>query len=175
MFKAILAATDGSDHAAKAVGIAGDLAARHGADLVIAHVMNEDQPLEPLRRFAESENLPATGAHQRVRTIEATPQGPVPLAGGERTTVDVTAARREIGQRVLHEAAAVARRRGAEAVDCVLLEGEPADRIVDGARERGVDAIVLGSRGLGALKRAFFGSVSQRVCEKAECTCITVN
>jgi nucleotide-binding universal stress UspA family protein len=175
MFKAILAATDGSDHAAKAVGVASDLAARHGADLVIAHVMSDDEPLEPLRRFAESENIPTTGAHQRVRTIEATPQGPVPLAGGEDTAVDVAAARREIGERVLHEAAAVARRRGAETLDCVLLEGKAAGRIVDSARERGVDAIVLGSRGLGTLKRTFFGSVSQSVCEKADCTCITVN
>lgn len=174
MFKTILAATDGSDHAAKAVAIASDLAARYGAGLVIAHVMTEDEPLEPLRRFAEAEHIPTTGAPQRVHGIEATPHGPVPVPGGERTTVDIPAARHEIGQRLLHEAQAAARERGAEPVDCLLLEGKAAEQILDGARDRDVDAIVLGSRGLGNLKSALVGSVSHKVCDQADCTCITV-
>lgn len=175
MFKTILAATDGSDHAAKAVQIASDLAARYGAGLVIAHVLNEDEPLEPLRRFAETEHIATTETPRTARSIEATPHGPALVPGGEQTTVDVPAARREIGQRVLHEAMAIARKRGAEAVDSLLLEGTAAERILEGARDRGADAIVLGSRGLGNLKSALIGSVSHKVCDQADCTCITVN
>jgi len=175
MFRTILAATDGSDHAAKAVKIASDLAVRNDASLVITHVINEDEPLEALRRFAEAEHLFMTETPRRVQSIEATPHGPVPVRVGEQTAVDVPAARREIGQRVLREALALARERGAEAVDCLLLEGDAADQIVDGARDREADAIVLGSRGLGNLKGALVGSVSHKVCDKTDCTCITVN
>lgn len=175
MFKTILAATDGSDHATKAITIASDLAARYGADLVIAHVMNEDEPLGPLRRFAEVEHIPTTQAPQQVRSVEGTPHGPVPVPGAQQPAVDAPAVRREIGQRILHQAKSAARERGAESVDCLLLEGKAANGILDGARERGADAIVLGSRGLGNLKSALVGSVSHKVCDKAECTCITVN
>lgn len=175
MFKTIFAATDGSNRAVKVVEIASDLAARYGADLVIAHVMNEDEPLEPLRRFTETEHIPTTETPQRVRSIEATPHGPVPVPGGGRTAVDVPAARRDIGQRVLNEAKALARERGAEAVKSLLLEGNAAEQILDRARDRQADAIVLGSRGLGNLMGALVGSVSQKVCDRADCTCITVN
>ena len=175
MFKTILAATDGSDHAAKAVAIASDLAARHGAGLVIAHVMDKDEPLEPLRRFAEAEHIPTTETAQRVRTIEATPHGPAPVPGSEQATVDIPAARHEIAKRVLHEAQAQARERGADSIDCVLLEGDVADRILDSARDRRADAIVLGSRGRGNLKSALVGSVSHKVSDQADCTCITVH
>lgn len=175
MFKTILAATDGSDHAAKAVEIASDLAVRNGARLVIAHVINEAEPLEALRRFAETEHLHTSETPLRVRSIEATPHGPVPVRVDEQTAVDVPAARREIGQRVLREAQGLARERGIEAAACLLLEGDAADQIVGGARDRDADAIVLGSRGLGNLKGALVGSVSHKVCDMTECTCITVN
>lgn len=175
MFQSILAATDGSDHAAKAVAVASDLAVRNGASLIIAHVMDKDEPLEPLRRFAEMEHIPTTSTPQRVRTIEGTPHGPVPIPGGEQAAVDLPAARQEIARRILRDAETVARERGAEPLDCVLLEGEAAEQILRGAKDRGVDAIVLGSRGLGNLKGALVGSVSNKVCKQADCTCITVS
>lgn len=175
MFQTILAATDGSDHAAKAVAVAGDLAARNGASLIIAHVLDADEPIEPLRRFAEMEHIPTTGTPQRVGAIEATPHGPVPVPGGEQETVDLPAARQEIARRVLNDAETVARERGAEPLDSLLLEGDAAEQILRGAKDRGVDAIVLGSRGLGNLKGALVGSVSNKVCKQADCTCITVS
>ena len=176
LLRTILAATDGSDQAAKAVQIASDLAVRNGASLVIAHVINEDESLDALRRFAEAEHLSmAQISPRRILSIEATPHGPVPVQVGEQTAVDVSAARREIGQRVLREAQALAQERGADVVDCLLSEGDAAEQIVDEARDRGADAIVLGSRGLGKIKSAVVGSVSKKVCDRAECTSITVN
>ena len=108
MFQRILNATDGSDHAAKAVAIAGELSAMDVANLIIVHVKTEDQPLEALRRFAEAEQIPTKSAPKRVQNIEATPQGPVPIPGGEQTEVDLSAAREAIGKRVLSEAETLA-------------------------------------------------------------------
>jgi len=41
-------------------------------------------------------------------------------------------------------------------------------------QQMGVDMIIVGTRGLGALKKAFLGSVSQYISENAHCTCIVV-
>jgi nucleotide-binding universal stress UspA family protein len=34
--------------------------------------------------------------------------------------------------------------------------------------------IIMGSRGLGGIKSLFLGSVSSKVCDQADCTCLTV-
>ena len=44
-------------------------------------------------------------------------------------------------------------------------EGQPAQTIVDHARENDCDLIVMGSRGLGAFKELFLGSVSHNVAQ----------
>ena len=179
MFEKILAATDGSEQAARAVGIASDIAAKHGASLHIVHVMSEDESLDSLRRFAEiedigKEDLATAEATRRVETIEATPHGPVPVPGGRQSQVDARATRQEIGRRLLKQAERLAQERGTESVTCVLLEGKAAEQILECAEEKHADAIVLGSRGLNALQRAIIGSVSHKVCDQADCVCITV-
>jgi nucleotide-binding universal stress UspA family protein len=49
-----------------------------------------------------------------------------------------------------------------------LLEGDPATRILELARERDVDLIVVGSRGLGTIASTLLGSVSSRVVHRAD-------
>ncbi|MBP8932913.1 MAG: universal stress protein [Candidatus Atribacteria bacterium] len=49
----------------------------------------------------------------------------------------------------------------------ILKEGHPSHIIVEVAREEGFDMIVLGSRGLGGLKKLFLGSVSNAVLQEA--------
>jgi nucleotide-binding universal stress UspA family protein len=44
-----------------------------------------------------------------------------------------------------------------------ILEGEPADEILRVAADREADLVVLGSRGLGAIRSALLGSVSRAV------------
>ena len=51
---------------------------------------------------------------------------------------------------------------GVEA-SCEILEGEPADEILRVAADREADLVVLGSRGLGAIRSALLGSVSRAV------------
>jgi nucleotide-binding universal stress UspA family protein len=48
------------------------------------------------------------------------------------------------------------------------LEGEPADLILEAARARHADLIVVGSRGLGAVAGALLGSVSSKVVHHAD-------
>lgn len=50
-----------------------------------------------------------------------------------------------------------------------LLEGSPAEVILDLARSRDVDLIVVGSRGLGPAKGSLLGSVSSEIVQKADC------
>lgn len=49
-----------------------------------------------------------------------------------------------------------------------LLEGSPAKAILELARSRDADLIVVGSRGLGAVKGALLGSVSSAIVHQAD-------
>lgn len=53
-------------------------------------------------------------------------------------------------------------------------EGEPAEQLLDVARERVADLIVAGMRGIGALERLFVGSVSTALLRAAECSVLLV-
>ena len=55
-----------------------------------------------------------------------------------------------------------------------LLEGRPADKIVETAKEGTFDLIVVGSRGLGGIKEFVLGSVSDRVADEASCPVLIV-
>jgi nucleotide-binding universal stress UspA family protein len=70
-----------------------------------------------------------------------------------------------------------------EAVSCIgegvrvhreLLFGEPADCIVEVAKNRSCDLIVIGSRGLGVLKSLLLGSRAQKVIHDAACPVLVV-
>ena len=55
-----------------------------------------------------------------------------------------------------------------------LLSGRPADKIVELAKEKKADLIVIGSRGLGGIEEFFLGSVSDRVADEAPCPVLIV-
>jgi nucleotide-binding universal stress UspA family protein len=52
--------------------------------------------------------------------------------------------------------------------------GDPADALVQVAKERGADLIAVGTRGLNIAQRALLGSVSTRVVHSAECDVLVV-
>jgi nucleotide-binding universal stress UspA family protein len=54
------------------------------------------------------------------------------------------------------------------------LEGSPAEVILDVAKTRNVDLVVMGSRGLGRLAGALLGSQSQKVVQHATCPVLIV-
>jgi len=51
-----------------------------------------------------------------------------------------------------------------------VLEGHPADAIIEEADRWNADLLVVGSHGYGAVKRLVLGSVSQRVASHAHCS-----
>lgn len=64
-------------------------------------------------------------------------------------------------------AADQAREAGVE-TEVEIVEGNPAGRILELARARDVDLIVVGSRGLGTVAGALLGSVSREVVHRAD-------
>lgn len=76
--------------------------------------------------------------------------------------------RRE-AQRVLDEEAEKARAAGGTVAGTHLRLGRPAEQIVSLAEELDAGVIVVGSRGLGVLRRAVLGSVSESVVRHAHC------
>ena len=56
----------------------------------------------------------------------------------------------------------------------VLTSSSPAYAIVDYAREHGIDLIVMGTHGRGALAHLVMGSVAERVVRLASCPVLTV-
>ena len=75
---------------------------------------------------------------------------------------------------VLDRAESEARDAGARDVVTAVVEGDPATRIIDEARDEGANLLVLGSRGLGQLGGLLMGSVSHKVAQLAPCSCLTV-
>jgi nucleotide-binding universal stress UspA family protein len=73
----------------------------------------------------------------------------------------------------LERAAQPLRARGLS-VEAVVREGYPATAIEEEARERGVDLVVIGTRGHSGLKHLLLGSVAERVVQKAPCPVLAV-
>ncbi|MNY55760.1 Stress response protein NhaX [compost metagenome] len=55
-----------------------------------------------------------------------------------------------------------------------LLQGSPAEVILNYAKEQGVDVIVIGSRGLGGIREFVLGSVSHNVVQSARIPVLVV-
>ncbi len=147
--KTILHPTDGSDSARKALDFACELAAERNAQLLILHVQrrhgSERIPPE-LEQFSDIEHVRASEA----RLLRAA------------------------AEYIVDDARVAALNKGLALVDAEVMEGDPAHQIVDIARARKVDAIVMGSRGLGGLERLLLGSVSHKVAHAAPCSCLIV-
>jgi nucleotide-binding universal stress UspA family protein len=59
-------------------------------------------------------------------------------------------------------------------VTTALLEGDPAEMIVDVARTSGCDLIVMGTHGRSGVGRLVLGSVAEQVLRKAPCPVLTM-
>lgn len=80
---------------------------------------------------------------------------------------------REFGEKILSKALSAIEKKKIK-VDKKLEFGTPSDSIVEIAEKGNYDLIVLGSRGLGTVKRFLLGSVSDDVSHKAKCSVLIV-
>jgi nucleotide-binding universal stress UspA family protein len=62
--------------------------------------------------------------------------------------------------------------RPADSLETSVIEGDPGPALCQFAAEINATAIIVGSRGLGRIKRAFLGSVSDYVVRNAPCAVV---
>lgn len=110
---------------------------------------------------------------RRAKVIIVTAYEPIPRDLGTPYLEELMARRPAEGEVLVREAAAVLDQQGVPHEEEVL-QGPPAGAILQVARVRQVDLIVMGSRGPGRLEAALLGSVSQRVVQEAPCPVLIV-
>jgi nucleotide-binding universal stress UspA family protein len=59
-------------------------------------------------------------------------------------------------------------------IHTVLLEGDPASKVIGYSEMEGFDIIIMGSRGTGKFKELILGSVSNKVIHHAKCSVMLV-
>jgi nucleotide-binding universal stress UspA family protein len=60
-------------------------------------------------------------------------------------------------------------------VESRVVQGSPADQIIETAKKENVDLIIMGTHGRKGLERAIFGSVCDKVVRTAPCPVLTIN
>lgn len=146
MFKTMVVAIDGSHHSEKVIDFAAEYATCFGSRLIILSV---DRPA----RVPDS-------SHSMIHR--------------ELDTQATEVSARAFVEQTVRWGCERAEEAGASTVEGVVRQGYIARTIVDFARQKNADAIVLGSRGMGDLAGFLLGSVSHKVTSLAECTCIVV-
>jgi len=174
MIRKIILPTDGSEHAAKAIDLAADLAEKYQAEIVVLHVLLHHQSAFDLLALAKSldpddsvigklEDLEKASVEASASAYEGVISLPVPDEVVEA-----------IGDLIYENAKTRIASRGDIAVRAYAVSGTPADRILMAEKHEDADMIIMGSRGLSRLADMFMGSVSHKVSHLSECTCVTV-
>jgi nucleotide-binding universal stress UspA family protein len=146
MSASIVCGVDGSPDAQAALEVAAGMAERLQLRLVVAHI-------------AEPAYIPYAAA--------------APFGGpaGRYAVMEELESQEENAARLLEQVVASADLPDAERRPTV---GVPAERLADLADEEHADLIVVGSRGRGAFKAAFLGSVSNSLVGVARCPVLIV-
>ena len=98
---------------------------------------------------------------------------PIPTYLGEPNLQIVVNARLDEAQSILRKAVLDVGKVPGE-IHTEMIEGSPAEAIIEVAKARHCDVIVMGSRGLGRLAGLVLGSTSQKVVSHAPCPVLIV-
>lgn len=172
MFKKILVPVDGSEQSMKAVDMAGDLAKKFDAEVVLLHVLLRGHMPGGLQRALQVEMARRGGAP--ANHLVNLPQEIMARVDDKSTSQLSVADLEFLGKHLLSKAVQICRDKGVEKIDQRVEEGYAADVILDIAKSAKADMIVLGSRGLGRLGEFLMGSVSNKVLHLATCPCTVV-
>ena len=173
MFKTILVATDGSNHAYKALLTAANLASKYDAKLIVLHVLMHGKVPEAFRHMAEFEHLvePEKSQTMDLRNI---PSNLAIMLSNVETGSDERRFYAIVGDNIIEDSKRKAKEGGAQHIVTKTAEGDAAEQIMRHANDEQVDLIVMGTRGLGEIKGLLVGSVTHKVMQLAECPCLTV-
>src|SRR5687767_8358904 len=140
----ILLATDGSEEARQATQAAAELSKETGSEVHIAYVLPSPSELRGHHLYSQ----------EVMRSV-------LEQAEGEARSF-------------LEEQAKQVGASGGKVAETHLRAGEPDKEIVRLSEELDVGTIVMGSRGLGGLRRALMGGVSESVVRHAHCPVFVV-
>ncbi|KAI9153071.1 hypothetical protein LWI28_005454 [Acer negundo] len=101
------------------------------------------------------------------------PAGPAFYGGAFTVVESVKKAKEEMATALLARALQMCKDKMVKA-ETLIVEGDPKDKICELAEEMHIDLLVVGSRGLGKIKRAFLGSVSDYCAHHAMCPIVIV-
>ncbi|OHV78452.1 universal stress protein [Ensifer sp. LCM 4579] len=164
MFKKILIATDGSEHAQKAVEVGSDIAAKNGAEVVLVHVSLMGETDEDVQQLVENlVQLSSPSDLDELDEKDAVTGGPTSL---EKFNI--------VGNELLKLAEVTARAHGVGTITKRLLDGDPTEQILKAIREEGADLVVCGARGLSSFSALVLGSISNKIAHLSPVTCVTV-
>lgn len=170
----IIIATDGSLSAERAVHVGADIAKSRRADVCVISAI-DDRPIpDSLRAIAETEHLVdrAPEAHQpHLSNIPTWMMEGVHAAAQAEEQLQL---RRVIAELAMEKARAILGEAGVENVTEQIGEGDATEMILRAAKREDAEMIVMGTRGIGALKSLVYGSTSAEVSKEAQCTCVTV-
>jgi nucleotide-binding universal stress UspA family protein len=140
----ILLATDGSEEARQATQAAAELSKETGSEVHIVHVLTSPRELRGHHLYSRDV----------MRSVLEQAEGDV------RSFLEEQA--KQVGES------------GGKVAEPHLRTGEPDREIVRLSEELGAGTIVIGSRGLGAVRRALMGDVSESVIRHAHCPVFVV-
>jgi nucleotide-binding universal stress UspA family protein len=147
----IVCGVDGSPDSQRALGVAGRVARRLGAKLIVANVVaSVPDPVVPANTYQPMARLTGYG----------------PPMTEKPTDADM-----EASEALLEHLVAEA---GVDGAELRTELGIPAERLAELADDEEADFIVVGSRGRGPLKSAFLGSVSNSLIGIARCPVLVV-
>ena len=156
--KRVLLVTDGSDSSEKMLNCMSDFPMPDGVEYDVLHV------------------APPIPSEQEI--VQYWPSGidvsfTVPIEEIREQIKERAEREEEFGKKVLTQASATLSKQGAQA-KIAFLRGDAATEIIQYAKERQIDLIVCGGRGLGPVRSWILGSVSRKLLHYAPCSVMVV-
>ncbi len=172
MFKVILAPTDGSEHANRAMKTAIDLAVKYRARLIVLHALLRHATAQEIEHIFEGSEIDVA-LHREIRGLRSV-SAPLPVGGQGGRDTPSQALAEYVGNHVMTRATTAARAAGIEQVSTLVVSGSPTKLIIEAMEREQVQLLVMGTRGLGGLQSILHGSVSQSVRNSCSCACLTI-
>ncbi|MEM3585994.1 MAG: universal stress protein [Candidatus Jordarchaeaceae archaeon] len=149
LIKKILVALDGSSYANQVAKYGGDIALRYNAEITLIHVVEPPRSIIPVSEIDTGLAAEMEFLEKLTKKMELNAEN---MLNGYK---------KEMKDKGLN-------------VKTRVEKGNPSDIILTIAEDENYDLIVVGSRGLGNLKRFILGSVSDKISKHAHCPVLIV-